>query len=158
MSQTRPTELEVDTYARAFVLDGKSKSDAWRITFPDSNAKPETVNTRAKQFHKLRPISVRIEELKAQAKAEFEKNFGATLKWKTEMLMKAANLGMACRIDDQGNEIPNNLGAVVSAIKEMNLMSGDHAAIKNEITGKDGAALKVEPVAWTIQPVKPVER
>jgi len=142
MSQRVPTPVEIDRFAEAIVLHGKTQTDAFRAAFPESKAKPETINRRATDVIRLSTIRARIEELKQQSRDEFQKHFGATVEWKTKMLMKAVDLGYSVRVDDKGNEIPNGIGAAVSAIAEMNRMSGDHAAIKqdvkNDITGSPG--------------------
>ena len=142
MSQGNPTDLEIDRFAEAIVLHGSTQTDAFRAAFPDSKAKPETINRKAVDVFRLDKVQARIEDLRQQSRDEFQKHFGATVEWKTKMLMKAVELGYSVRVDDKGNEIPNGIGAAVSAIAEMNRMSGDHAAIKqdvkNDITGSPG--------------------
>jgi len=69
----------------------------------------------------------------------------ATTENKRKMLWEAANRSMN---DPIFNEEGKNTGiskfdnsGVVRAINELNKMDGDHAAVKNELTGKDGAPL-----------------
>ena len=142
MSQGNPTDLEIDRFAEAIVLHGKTQADAFRAAFPESTAKPESAQRIATKLIKLIKVKSRVEDLRQQSRDEFQKHFGATVEWKTKMLMKAVDLGYSVRVDDKGNEIPNGIGAAVSAIAEMNRMSGDHAAIKqdvkNDITGSPG--------------------
>jgi len=150
MSQRRPTVVEIERFAKAIVLDGKTQADAFRAAFPDSTAKPETAQRNAVLLASLPSVRTRIEELKQQAKEEFQKHFGATLEWKTRMLMKAVELGYSVRIDDKGNEIPNGISAAVSAISELNRMSGDHAPTKSELSGRNGAPIETDN-QWTIK-------
>lgn len=132
MSQRKPTANEIDAYAEAIVMDGCTKSDAWRKAFPESSANTNSVQRLASKFDQLSVVRSRIDELNQQSREEFQKHFGATIEWKTKMLMKAVELGYSLRFDDKGNEIPNGISAAVSAIAEMNRMTGDHAAQKIE--------------------------
>jgi len=136
MSQRKPTQVEIERFAKAIVLDGKTQADAFRAAFPESTANPHTAQNVALGLSKLPEVRQRIEELKQEAKEESQRHFGATLQWKTQMLMKAVELGYSVRIDDKGNEIPNGIGAAVSAIAELNRMAGDHAPAKSEIKTK----------------------
>ena len=153
MSQKNPTDLEIDRFAEAIVLQGKTKTDAFRAAFPDSKAKPEGAQVAATRMSALAKVRLRIDQLNQQSREEFQKHFGATIEWKTKMLMKAVELGYSFRVDDKGNEIPNGIGAAVSAIAEMNRMSGDHAPSKQEHTGKDGGPIRSEVIEWVLEPV-----
>jgi hypothetical protein len=155
MSQTKPTDVEIEKFAKAIVLDGKTQADAFRVAFPESKAKPESAQRIAVNISQMVTVRSRIEQLKQEAKEESQRHFGATLQWKTQMLMKAVELGYSVRIDDKGNEIPNGIGAAVSAIAELNRMAGDHAPTRSELTGKNGAPLSPAKVEWTITPVAP---
>ena len=153
MSQRKPTANEIDAYAEAIVIDGCTKADAWRKAFPKSSANPNSVHRVASKFDQLAEVRSRIDQLNQQSREEFQKHFGATIEWKTKMLMKAVELGYSFRVDDKGNEIPNGIGAAVSAIAEMNRMSGDHAPSKQEHTDKDGGPIRSEVIEWVLEPV-----
>lgn len=62
MSQTRPTDHEIDVYSTGIVLEGMTQSDAWRKTFPKSKASDEAVHVKASTLHKLDKVQLRIKE------------------------------------------------------------------------------------------------
>lgn len=57
---------------------------------------------------------------------------GITPEMKARALWEIAEKGKATMIDKDGNQIMVNPGAAVSAIRELNLMSGSHAPVKTE--------------------------
>lgn len=144
MSQGNPTDKEIDVYAQAIVLDGLSKSDAWRKSYPTSKAKPEVVNLKAFHMHKMTKVQLRIKELQNQAKQQAEEKFNISVEWKMGMLKKAAELGLSSKIDQGGSEVPISISGTVAAIRELNLMSGDHAEFKHKITTDDD--VKPQPI------------
>lgn len=78
MSQTNPTNAEIDKYASHYVLNG-CQSSAWRKTFPKSKAKPEVVNEKASKLHSIDKVQLRVKELAEDARkiAEAEFNLDA---------------------------------------------------------------------------------
>lgn len=155
MSQRKPTQVEIERFAKAIVLDGKTQADAFRAAFPSSKSNPHTAQNVALGLSKLPEVRQRIEELKQEAKEESQRHFGATLQWKTQKLMEIIDLGMRAKFDQAGNETPTNLQASCTAIAELNRMAGDHAPTRSELTGKNGAPLSPTKVEWTITPVTP---
>jgi hypothetical protein len=60
---------------------------------------------------------------------------------------------------EKGNALATVLLAdpktAISAIAELNKMDGDHAAIRGEITGANGAPIQTESTSWVIEGVAP---
>ena len=136
MSQGRPTPTEIEAYARAFVTGGK-KAPAFRVAFPDSKAKQDNTHKLASKFSKLIEVQSRVGELQAEAKKKAEKtdepftfSFEAKVRYLVGIMADAKHSG--------------KLSAGVAACKELNLMLGDHAAIKHQIGGDDTAPIRVE--------------
>lgn len=59
--------------------------------------------------------------------------FNITRSQKLELLWKIAETGADMGFDKMGNQIMLNPGVSVTAIREMNLMVGDHEATKSEV-------------------------
>lgn len=134
MSQSRPTDIQTNTYAENYVLYG-DQSRAWRVTFPDSKCKPENVNCKASKFHTIVNVQSRIEELRSKLKKQTEEEFSITVSDLKKMLVMAAQGGLKSKIDAQGNKIPIAITGAVAAIAELNRMDGNHAPSKQEISG-----------------------
>lgn len=136
MSQRNPTDQEANDYAVSWLLKN-CESTAFRAAFPDTNAKPTTINSKASLFHKLGKIRERIEELEAVAKKNHEKEFAFTAEGIEDMLMRAARIGMRKKKDKYNDELPINLNASVSALQEINHMRGHHAKTRSELSFED---------------------
>lgn len=78
MSQTKPTDIEADTYAQDFVLYG-DKTKAWGVTFPESKAAPETRWPKASRFHDIDKVRARIRQLNGKAIEIADKFHGITI-------------------------------------------------------------------------------
>ena len=87
MSQANPTESEIDIYAGNYVLHG-DQSASFRIAFPKSKAKAETIHTAASLFHDLPKVYQRIEELKAEVRVVAEKEFKIDAAWVLRQAVK----------------------------------------------------------------------
>jgi len=93
MSQSRPTDIQTNTYAENYVLYG-DQSRAWRVTFPESRCKPETVHYKASLFHKLEKVKKRIIELRLKLMKQTEEEFDITVSDLKKMLLRAAKGGL----------------------------------------------------------------
>jgi len=136
MSLRKPTKPQVNRYAESFVLYG-DKSKALLAAFPKTSMSSGTLNTAASAYHKLLQVCCRVEELQNIAKTsgedEFDLSVGQLKKTLSEVMEKG--LGVEAAKGSKGS--PPNLGAVVSAVAELNRMDGNHAAVKHAIGGAD---------------------
>lgn len=142
MSQRNPSDLEATKYAQAFLTNGGDQTKAFKKAFPKSKAKPETLNNCASKFHKLPKIRTRIEELRVELNKAADEEALYTVNDKKRWLMEIVGYGVAEEVipmpqwkQDAGYKDEyrqRNPSAAVSAIKELNLMDGDHAPIKSQ--------------------------
>ena len=123
MSQLTPTFEEADVYARCYI-QYQDQTRAFIKTFPDSQAKLDTIYTKASQFHKTEQVQSRIQELRAMSRKVADDEFNLT----TEQLLR-----VLARVMQEGFNGKKNLNAVVSAVKEVNLMNGNHATSKIDL-------------------------
>lgn len=145
MSQRKPTPAQIDAFAEGIVLHGMTQTDAWRNAFPRSKSGAESTYRLASKFGRLLDVRLRIDQLHAANREQFQTRFGASVEWKQAKLMAVVEAGLSPRPDG----VPVNLGAVVAAVRELNLMAGDHAPTKNELTGKNGAPMQADH-QWTV--------
>ena len=140
MSQSNPTDFQANAYAENYVLYG-DQSKAWRVAFPDSNCKPESVNVKASKLHNVVKIQSRIAEINSKLAKQSEEEFGVTVSDIKKMLVMAVKGGLKTKTDAQGNTIMHNASATVSALSEINRMDGNHHQYKMEIdhTSSDGS-------------------
>lgn len=145
MSQAKPTITQANKYARSWILYG-DMSKAFRAAFPDSKLSPINLNTKASAIHKTVLIQSRITALQEAAKKAAEKKFSLTASDLQKTLKKVMTKGLKDKKDQHGNKISQNLSAVVSAIKEVNLMNGNHAKIQAslELTPGEGASIEMK--------------
>ena len=137
MSQTNPTKVQINKYAENYVLYG-DQSRAWRIAFPESKCKAETVHTRASKLHKIGKVQARIVELQKTLKEQSQEEFTLSVAKLKQMLATAIAKGLKDRIDAQGNKVASSISGAVSAINEINKMDGNHATVKTDLTSSDG--------------------
>lgn len=142
MSQANPTDVQATTYAKSYILHG-CQSTAFRCTFPDSKGGKENDHCRASILHATRKVQERIKELQAISKANTEKEFGLTVSKLKEVLAEVIDKGLDGKTDADGNTSPASLPAVVAAVKEFNLMDGNHAAQKMKVSGDAENPLQV---------------
>ena len=154
MSQLKPTDVEANKYAENYVLYG-DQSRAWRLTFPNAKVKPETVHYKASLFHKIEKVVKRIAELSESLKKQSEEEFNLTTSYLKKALSKVIEAGLKDKVDAQENTVANNLGAVVSAIGEVNRMDGNHFQYgKDDANNEDAKPLTIN---FTVsEPVKEV--
>lgn len=137
MSQSTPTQHEIDVYAGEFVLGG-DRSKAWRKTFPNSKCNEDSAYSKASNFHKFDKVTSRIDELRVETASNDADEFDMSASELKETLQKVMVAGL--KKDESGKY--HGLGATNGAVAEFNRMSGNHAATKQEITGKDGGAIE----------------
>ena len=144
MSQTNPTSFQINAYAESYVLYG-DQSRAWRVTFSDSKAKPDSVNQRASKFHSIVKVQSRIEGIRQRLSKQSEVEFDISVSDLKRMLVIAAQGGLKKKVDAQKNEVLNNIAGAVSAIAEINRMDGNHNPIETINTHKIN---KVDDDSW----------
>lgn len=123
MSQSRPTDIQINTYSENFVLYG-DKSRAWRITFPTSKCKPKSVHERASMLHTLVKVQSRIEELRIKCNILASESFTISVKKRLEWLKDITEAGLGTYKDANDTERREGLSAAKSAIDTMNTMLG----------------------------------
>ena len=129
MSQSTPTDHEIDVYAGEFVLCG-DKTKAWKKTFPKSKAKQEVTHVAAQKMHNLGKVLVRIDQLRGETAQKDAEEFDMSASELKRILKCAIDAGLSGKVDSEGNSAPANIGAAVSAVSEWNRMNGNHAAQK----------------------------
>ena len=137
MSQSDPTQHEIDVYAGEFVLIG-DKTKAWRKAYPVSKAKPEAASVAAQKMHNFTKVLLRIVELQAKTAEEDAAEFDMSVTGLKETL----NRVMVAGLEQDGSGKYQGLGAVNGAVGEFNRMCGNHAPAKAELTGKNGGAIE----------------
>lgn len=129
MSQKNPIAAQVHAYAEHFVLHG-SQSDAWRAAYPKSKAAPSSVWALACAFHKLEAVQVKVQVLQAISGQQLLDDYKVSSGDIQKTLMIVRDKGLKDKVDKEGNKIPVDLKAVVSACGELNKMNGHLAPSK----------------------------
>ena len=92
-----------------------------------------------------------VKEAIEQRRADLNAMSKVSVEWRMEMLQKAAELGLDVFMDKDGNARPNSISGSVSAIAEINKMTGAHAPTKTAETDSDGndkpSGIKIEVVS-----------
>lgn len=112
-----------EAFAQA-VVRGINQTDAYKETHDTSNMKIESIWVAASRLASDDKVSLRIRQLKEE--------LAAKCLWSLE---DSVNTLKNVIIE------PDKKADVVNAVKELNSMYGYKAAVKQEITGKDGAPL-----------------
>lgn len=129
MSQSTPTDHEIDTYVTEFILSG-DKSKSWRKAFPKSKAKQDVIWTNAQKMHNFPQVLERLGEKHTEIRLKDEEEFDISVSELKGTLKKVIDAGLSGKVDAEGNSSPSNLNAVTSAVAEINRMNGNHAAQK----------------------------
>ncbi len=137
MSQSTPTQHEIDVYAGEYVLNG-DQSKAWRKAFPSSKCNDDSVYTKASKFHKVIEVLSRIDELRVKTAENDAEEFDITASEIKRKLIAIYDMGT----EEKASGGYENLSAAGSSLAEVNRMNGNHAATKQELTGKDGGAIE----------------
>ena len=134
MSQRNPTDLEADAYAIEYIKVENQRA-SFRAAFPTSTCPDKTADEKASTLFKTEKVQESIGKFRAIASKKLEEKFTISVEELTKTLSKVMKKGLSDRLDAEGKAIgPQNLGAVVSAIAEVNKMCGNHASTKVEIT------------------------
>ena len=123
MSQITPTDAELTILASEYIRHG-DKTKAWRATYPNSKAKPETQWTQASLAFDKQKVIKRIEELQIISKKNSEDEFTMTVSQLKKVLATVIKKGL---------KDGKSLTAAVSAVKEFNSMDGNHAPTEIDI-------------------------
>jgi len=134
MSQTNPTEKEATDYASHYILNGVMV-DAWFNAYPYSKMGRNNAMVKAHHLHKSVKIQTRLAELKVTAKKQLETKFEISVEHIQKHLAAVLTAGIKYKKDQQGNQVPVNLSAVVSASAEINKMNGNYDQSEKEIVG-----------------------
>lgn len=134
MSQQNPTPKEASAYAAEFIRSGV-KSTAFRAAFPDSKANDKVVWEKASTLHKHAKVQERIGQLTVISKKQSEEEFGKSVYDLKEVLATVMKEGLEKKED--GSLVA--AAAVVSAVKEYNLMDGNHADKTIDLKSSDGS-------------------
>ena len=136
MSQNRPTEKQLDAYAKAFLKTG-DKTNAWRVAFPNSKAGMQTQWTKACAFHKLGQVQNRISKFQDRFREKEDKEFDLSVSDIKKRLAYIYQKGVEA---DKKSGKPHNLSAAASVMNEFNRMAGNHAPANHTISGLKGGA------------------
>jgi len=120
MSQTKPTETEVITYAKSYIISG-DQSKAFRETFPKSKATKSSITTKACNMHKLVNVQSMISHLRTQIVGGTEKNAVIGVNEIVDELEQARVIAMTP--DDNGKSQPAAMvGASMGKAKILGLL------------------------------------
>ncbi len=111
------------------MLNGGNASAAYRKAYEASKMKPESINVKACELLKNGKITVRIDEIQSKVKAKLEQQFDSTV---NERLFLLWGIAKACSQKEEGTQRLVNPQAAISAIDQINKMTGDHAAVKQK--------------------------
>lgn len=96
MSQANPTEAQATAYAENFILYG-DRTRAFRVVFPDSKAKNESLHTKAAKLHCLVKVQSRIEELQIILKKQSTEEFTLSVSEIKRHLVDAIEKGLTIK-------------------------------------------------------------
>lgn len=139
MSQSDPSQHEIDIYCAEWVLNGGDQSKAWRATYPKSKAKDKSVWEMAARMHADLKVLSRLKEMQEDQSLKDAKEFDVSASELKKILFETIAEG---REKDPATGKPFALSVVTPAVSELNRMNGYHAATKSEITGKNGGAIE----------------
>ncbi len=122
-----------ELYSQAFVLSGGKKSKAYEDAGYSMKMSSAKIATEADKIANRPNVTLRIRELQ-------KTNTGRIIKSKEDKLLILEGVMDKCSAVD-GEKGVLNAAAVVSAIKEHNIMQGDNAPTQTESTLKVEATL-----------------
>lgn len=128
-----------EAYAQTVVKNGGKKSDAYKAHYSTSGMSSAAVSVEADKLYNHPKVSLRIKELQESAKKVAEKKFEWSVEDRMKMLFDiAVTCSMSQGEQEDGSLKLVNPTAAISAIDQMNKMTGDHAAVKtkNEHSGE----------------------
>ena len=130
MSQSKPTDAETDKYASHYVLHG-CQSSAWRVAFPDSKAKAESVNERASMFNSLVKVQSRVKDLAEKARVIADNEFELDARYVAKRLKQIDELDVLDIMTDdlksfkKLSDWPKSWRISISGMDLMTLSNGD---------------------------------
>jgi len=121
-------------YAYERVRNGNKKKEAYLFAYDAENMSDGAIS---KEIHTLENNPL-ITQLVDSIQKDSQKALGATVEWKKAKLMQIAEYGLTEELvseneEDEAKLRQINPSASVSALKELNAMDGDHAAVKSKM-------------------------
>lgn len=144
-----------EAFAKEYVKNGGNGSAAYRHAYNAENMSVDTIKVKASQMLKKDNIRLTVESLQEKAKKVAEKKFEWSVEDRMKMLFDiAVTCSMSQGEQEDGSLKLVNPAAAISAIDQMNKMTGDHAAIKQktDITSSDDS---LKPTVIKLVGVKP---
>ena len=105
MSQSRPTDHEATAYAENYVLYG-DQSRAFRVAFPNSKGKPESINQKASKYNRIVNVQARVKELGAQVAQEAADSFQIDARYVMQRIAEIDRMDIADILEPDGNVLP----------------------------------------------------
>jgi hypothetical protein len=127
MSQRDPSDVEIEDYCQAWMVNGNDQSAAWREAYPSSKGSAKNVNEKASTMHKSAKVRQRIAELKQITAEIADEVYGVTADRLVSDLLEVKSRALE---DSQ-------YGPCVSAIMGASKICGfDTQKIEMELTGE----------------------
>jgi len=124
-------------FAYEFVRNEGKPSDAYKSAYNADKMSNEAIKVEAQRLLKDPNIALLIEKVRKES----TKALGATIEYKKSRLIEIVNYGLEEEIifqdDGEIRKRMVNPSVVVSAINQLNLMDGDHAATKAKLEVED---------------------
>jgi phage terminase small subunit len=143
MANIKGLTLKQEGFCQDYILTGNA-SEAYRRNYDACRCSESTVNRKAKELIDNGKVAARIIALQAEVK----KKFDITVEQKMEWLQQVVEAGLEALED--GKRV--GLNATVSAIAELNRMSGDHAPAKHSVGTEDGLTVLLGMIKPTLGP------
>ena len=141
--------VKQDTFSKQYIENGGNATAAYKYAYDADNMKPETIHVKACELLKSTKVALRIKELQDAIDEEFNFSVNHRIKLLRDIALSCIKID-----EDTGKMI--NPNAAISAIDQMNKMTGDHAAIKQktDITSSDDS---LKPTIIELVGVRPSE-
>jgi phage terminase small subunit len=121
-----------EAFAQAFILSGGNASEAYRTAYNAKAMKPETIHRQAHDCLTHPKVATRIAALQQKTEQLAMEKFEISAEERMRMLWRVANDCASVNEEGNGNKKMQNPMAVISAIAELNRMTGHHAPSKME--------------------------
>jgi phage terminase small subunit len=113
-----------------YIVEGKNQTEAYKMAFDAENMKDSSIYVEAYRLVNNPQVALRIKQLKEE--------LASRCLWSLEDSVKTLKK-IVDKEDTQDKD-------AINAVKELNSMYGYKAAVKQEITGKDGKDLSIKSV------------
>lgn len=130
-------------FAKEYVRNGGIGSQAYRYAYNAGKMKAETIATKACILLKNDNIRAIVDQLKGEVTKIAIDKFEWTVESRVKMLYDVAVTCSMTVEDENGRGKMQNPAAVISAIDQVNKMTGDHAAIKQKIEAEINATVEL---------------